>query len=186
MVSKEGAIGIAVGYEYMVRWFLLPLVGDEREAELKRLYRELELDRKAEESVNTGEEMSSRAMQQRPESQMGSQAMQQRPEPQMGSQPMQQRPEPQMGSQAMQQRPGAQMGSQAMQQRPGQQMGSQPMQQRPGSQMGARPVQQRPGQQGVDMNGMQTAPQKCFCGNCGTENTATAKFCRNCGSPLGN
>lgn len=25
-----------------------------------------------------------------------------------------------------------------------------------------------------------------FCGSCGTENTADAKFCRNCGRPLSN
>ena len=25
-----------------------------------------------------------------------------------------------------------------------------------------------------------------FCGNCGTENTTEAKFCKNCGRPLSN
>ncbi len=44
MVSEEGAIGLAVGYEHLTRWFLIPLTGDERERELRRLYSELDFD----------------------------------------------------------------------------------------------------------------------------------------------
>ena len=44
LVSAEGAIGIASGYEYFVRWLFIPLEGDVYEREVLRLKAELERD----------------------------------------------------------------------------------------------------------------------------------------------
>ena len=44
VVSAEGAIGIASGYEYLVSWLFIPLEGDVYEQEVLRLRKELEND----------------------------------------------------------------------------------------------------------------------------------------------
>lgn len=44
VVSAEGAIGIASGYEYLVKWMFIPLEGDVYEREVLRLEKELEQD----------------------------------------------------------------------------------------------------------------------------------------------
>ena len=44
VVSAEGAVGIASGYEYLVRWLYIPLEGYVYEQEVARLKSELEHD----------------------------------------------------------------------------------------------------------------------------------------------
>ncbi len=44
VVSEEGAIGIASGYEYLTRWIFIPLDIEERKGELERLKAELGFD----------------------------------------------------------------------------------------------------------------------------------------------
>ena len=53
LVSAEGAIGIASGYEYFVRWLFIPLEGDTYEREVLRLKAELERDAQPEPVAST-------------------------------------------------------------------------------------------------------------------------------------
>ena len=44
VVSAEGAIGLTVCYEYLTRWLLIPVEGEEKEKEMERLRSELKFD----------------------------------------------------------------------------------------------------------------------------------------------
>ncbi|MCR4746636.1 MAG: zinc-ribbon domain-containing protein [Lachnospiraceae bacterium] len=164
LVSKEGAIGLAVGYEHLTRWFLIPLTGEQRESELQRLFRELQIDAGA---IPEAEPEDVQAPYIAPETQTVPQMNQGMPQQGQGR--------PQMNQGMPQQGQGRPQMNQGM-----------PQQGQGRPQMNQGMPQQGQGRPQINQ-GMsqpnQTTVRKRICRKCGAEIAANSKFCRNCGTP---
>lgn len=199
LVSAEGAIGIASGYEYLVRWLFIPLEGEVYEREVQRLKAELERDAQPEREPQPQAQAQS-AWQQAPQPQAAAQpAWQQAPQPQAQAQPAwQQAPQPQAAAwtapqqlkrqyapeEEWQQAPQPQAAAWTAPQQPKRQYAPEEGWQQPAPQ--AQPAQQQPTPpaqpaQPRSMAG-RTAPR--FCRNCGAPIHAGSKFCQGCGTPV--
>ena len=175
LVSAEGAIGIASGYEYLVKWLFIPLEGEVYEQEMLRLKEELERDAQPQPAPQpqwTSPPQWTSEPQGRPQPQWTAQqepqavqepqwapqsAPQERPQPQWTSQPESQGRQPQWNAQ------------QEPQGRP---------------QPAPRAV---PQPQQADNRQQEWAPQAgqaLFCSACGARMNPNAKFCAKCGTPV--
>ena len=61
VVSAEGAIGMTTHYEYLTRWILIPVIGEEREKEMDRLRSELRFDQEMAASEAAGTQVQATA-----------------------------------------------------------------------------------------------------------------------------
>ena len=171
LVSAEGAIGIASGYEYLVKWLFIPLEGEVYEQEILRLKEELERDAQPQPAPQpqwtsppqwTSEPQGSpqpapRAVPVPPPQWAPQSPPQERPQPQWTSQPESQGRQPQWNAQ------------QEPQGRP---------------QPAPRAV---PQPQQADNRQQEWAPQAgqaLFCSACGARMNPNAKFCAKCGTPV--
>ena len=195
VVSAEGAIGIASGYEYLLRWLFIPLEGEVYEREVQRLKAELEHDAQPEPAPQPAWQQTAQTQgapqqtwQQAPQPQGAAQQAWQQAAQAQGTAPQawQQAPQPQAApQQAWQQAARAQGAAPQAPQQTVRQGGWQPQPaQQPAPQQQSfqqRPVQQQSGSQPEGMAG-RTAPR--FCRNCGAPIHAGAKFCQGCGTPV--
>ena len=180
VVSEEGAIGIASGYEYLTRWIFIPLDVEERKGELERLKAELGFDSAPAQPPGVP------PMPGQPVPQPGMPPIPGQPMPQPGMPPIPGQPMPQ--PQAVPPMPGQPVPQPGMPPMPGQPVppmhpqGAPPM---PGQSVPPQGVPPMPNQPQPAPRPVQSGqPAHHFCTGCGKELSPTAKFCPYCGKPV--
>ena len=166
VVSAEGAIGLAVNYEYLTRWIFIPVDDKEiTERELERMREELAYDREHENDEPEQEDTEAEGLY---EAEAGT-------EEDQSVAPLQEiPPQPVMPQQSQPIPPQPVMPQQS------QPIPPQPVMPQQSQLIPPQPIMPQQSQQPVPPQ----SGQKRFCIQCGFQIKATAKFCPKCGNPV--
>ncbi len=194
VVSEEGAIGLAVDYEYQTRWIFIPVENEEvLEREWARLREEITYDREHKDD-EPREEYADMPQEQvpvpppvmpQPQQNMPPQGQSIPPQPlvQPQGQPIPPQPLVQPQGQPIPPQPSMQPQGQPIPPQPSMQPQGQPIPPQPSVQPQGQPIPPQPLMQPQNQP-MQPQGQKRFCMQCGFQLKANSKFCPKCGTPV--
>ena len=177
VVSAEGAIGLAVNYEYLTSWIFIPVDDKEIvERELERMREELAYD-KEHENDEPGEDTEGY------EPAEEEQPIPPQPSMQPQGQPIPPQPSVQPQGQPIPPQPLMQPQGQPIPPQPSMQPQGQPIPPQSSVQPQGQPIPPQPLMQPQNQP-IQPQGQKRFCMQCGFQLKANSKFCPKCGTPV--